>query len=174
MLTSSNKSSEREPKQFYAKTKSFIRTGLMTTTRLYGPCWMRRERPTLIGRTDQTVPHSATDTGTVKPEPRESFAACNTESGSRKMKKCSSTPPRTAPRCFAVLSRPSMTLPEVERPPPPPSTPLHVRRWPNLHQRQRRNQSKIGGAFRPTPNPITYSRPGSIAANTSEASTRRP
>ena len=96
----------------------------MTTTRLYGPCWMRRERPTLIGRTDQTVPHSATDTGTVKPEPRESFAACNTESGSRKMKKCSSTPPRTAPRCFAVLSRPSMTLPEVERPPPPPPPPF--------------------------------------------------
>ena len=40
---------------------------------------MRREMPTLIGRTTQTVPHGATDTVTVKLEPRESFATWKTD-----------------------------------------------------------------------------------------------
>ena len=50
----------------------------------------------------------------------------------------------------------------------------YVRWWINHHQRQRRNQSKLGGAFKSTPIPTIYCRPGSIAANTSETSTRRP
>ena len=73
------------------KEKMKIRIGLTTMTRLYRPCWMRRERNTLNGRTTPTVPHCATDTGTVKPEPRESFTAGETNGGSRELKKCSST-----------------------------------------------------------------------------------
>ena len=93
----------------------------MITTRLYGPCWVRRERPTLIGRTTQTVPHGATDTGTVKPEPRESFAACRTDYGSSKLKKCSSTPTLVTSRCCTALSMPSMALQEVENSPLTPA-----------------------------------------------------
>ena len=96
----------------------------MTTTRLYWHCKTRRESPTPIGRTTQTTPHCTTDTRTVKLEPRESFAACKTDDGSRKLNECSSTWTPTTPRYCTVLSRPYMTLPEVEgRPPPPlPST----------------------------------------------------
>ena len=96
--------------------KNFIRTSLITTTRLYGHCWTKRERPALIGSTTQTVPHCAKDTGTVKPEPGERFASCKTDGRSRKLKKSSSTPTTTAtPRCCTALSRPSMALPEVKQ-----------------------------------------------------------
>ena len=147
----------------------------MTTTRLYGPCWTKRDNPTLIGRTTQSASRSTTDTGTVKPEPRESFAACKTDGGRRKPKKCSSAPTPTIPRCCTALSRPSMVHPEVEQPLPPPPSPLtNVHRWHNHHQRQRRNQSRMGGALQPTLKPTIYCRPRNIAVNTSEASIRRP
>lgn len=52
---------------------------------------MIREIPTLNVRTIQTTPHSVTNTGTVKPDPREHLTAYKADGKSKKLKKCNST-----------------------------------------------------------------------------------
>ena len=142
---------------------------------LYGRYWMIRERPTLVDRTTPTAPRqmqglsnqsserasqhaeqivgaeSSTNAGTVKPELRESFAACRTDCGSWKLKKYRSTATLTTPRCCPVPSRPYTTIPEVKQPLTSPWC-LPMAQPPS----KTRNQDKMGRALQPTPKPAIH------------------